>query len=267
MAELSKRRFWRREGLGGARALQAAVQRLGADRLDVGQEGLVALELALQLVLEEEAGQGDHQPGLGGDQGLGDAARHQRHGLFPAGAAGQGTEGGEHAGHRAEQSHQRRRADADLHHPQVAGQGPRLRSAQLLEELRRLGHGARSGGGVEQVAHRPPPLLGPLDPAPPGLLGQAQEALGRELELQLHADPEHHQGDPRDRDHRPTAVQPDLGRLRPQGAQEVGDGVQGEVHGAERGAWSGVRLAAAEEPEISVWPRPGAARSGGWSAG
>ena len=76
-----------------------------ADRLDAGEGGLNGVHAAADEEREEDAGQGDEEAGLGGDEGLGDTGGNDVDGLG-ASAGGKAGEGGEHANDGAEQAHQ-----------------------------------------------------------------------------------------------------------------------------------------------------------------
>ena len=206
---------------------------LGADRLQVGQEGLVLLEATLELVLKEEPRQRDDEAGLGRDQSLGDARGDHGHRLVAARTRGQGVEGGEHARHRAEESDERRCADADRHDLEVADEGQSLGLSELSEVGLGLRQGLTAGRKIEAPSDRALAQLGVVDPLAPDLLGHGTIALRPELQVDLHAEAEHHEGDDGDRPHGPAAIGPDLDGVVPDLADRIADIVE-PLHGFAR---------------------------------
>ena len=122
-------------------------------------------------------------------------------------------------GHRAEQPDERRGADADLHHAQVALEGAVSVARSCSEEETAASRSSelRAVTKSSSSADRALALGRMVDPPAPGLLGDGEEALLAAAEVHVHAHREHHQ-----RDDRRCATmaqppaQPDVDRLLPQ---------------------------------------------------
>src|SRR5215813_726536 len=116
----------------------AGIQRLEHAAAADAQRGVDTFDPRLEVVEADHRDDADREAERGGDEGLRDAARHDRE---PAGARERdGVEGADDAEHRAEQADERRRRADGAEHPQVRAGALDLFEVALGGDPLELGH-------------------------------------------------------------------------------------------------------------------------------
>lgn len=164
---------------------------------------------------KEDAGKGDKQSGLGGDQRFGDAISDFVDG-FGAAAGRKCLEGAQHADNRSEESHEGCRSDHGAEEDDAAVDVVDHREANLFKAITNV-FGSRDvflrvTDNLAYATFGHGRIVDPLIPLI--FVAKLDVALAHE-EQELDAAGINHHSEKRERDHDPAAAQPDAKRLFP----------------------------------------------------